>query len=155
MKVFLRELEIKDAEIAWKWRNDPEVWKLTGRKWNNYVTLEIEKEWIKKVKKEKNSVRFAICVEDEKEYVGNVQLTNIEKESAIFHIFIGNKNFWGKGIGEKATKLLIEYAKSKLSLNEIKLLVKKDNKAALKIYEKVGFHIDNVDNENISMIYKL
>lgn len=155
MKVFLRELEVNDAEIAWEWRNDPEVWKLTGRKWNNHVTQKIEEDWIKKVKEEKDSVRFAICVGDEKEYVGNVQLTNIEKGSGIFHIFIGNKNYWGKGIGEKATKLLIDYTKANLELKAIKLLVRINNKAAIKIYEKVGFCVENIDNENFSMIYKI
>lgn len=95
MKIIIRELEVDDAKISWKWRNDPEVWRLTGRKWNNHVTYEIEKEWIKKVKEEKNSLRFAICVGEENEYVGNVQLTNIEEESAIFHIFIGNKKILG------------------------------------------------------------
>lgn len=155
MKVLLRELQEKDAEISWKWRNDPEVWKLTGRKWNNYVTHEIEKEWIRKVKDENDSIRFAICVDEENEYVGNVQLTNIEGGTAVFHIFIGNKNFWGKGIGKEDTKLLIEHAKSLKELKKISLLVKVDNKAAFKIYENIGFIVQKEDSENISMTYEL
>lgn len=155
MIICLRKLEEKDAKISWKWRNDPEVWKQTGRKWNNVVTYDIEREWIKKVRKEKDSIRFAICVGDSKEYIGNIQLTNIEKDSAKFHLFIGEKKFWGKGIGSRATELLIEYAKTHTSIKEIELLVMKENKAALRVYEKSGFIIKNANNKNISMIYKL
>lgn len=155
MKIIIRELDVDDAKISWKWRNDPEVWRLTGRKWNNHVTYEIEKEWIKKIKEEKNSLRFAICVGEENEYVENVQLTNIEEESAIFHIFIGNKKFWGKGIGSKATELLIEQAKSLKTLREIRLSVKVDNKVAIKIYNKAGFVIEKKDNDDFLMVYKL
>ena len=116
MKVLIRDLKIEDAKVSWKWRNDPDVWKLTGRKWNSYVTKRIEENWIKEVKQERNSKRFAICVGEHKRYIGNVQLTEIEDNEAFFHIFIGEKKFWGKGIGTSATKLLIEYAKNNLKL---------------------------------------
>lgn len=155
MVICLRKLEEKDAKISWKWRNDPEVWKQTGRKWNNVVTYDIERDWIKKVRKENDSIRFAICVGDSKEYIGNIQLTNIKKGSAKFHLFIGDKKFWGKGIGSRATELLIEQAKSLKTLREIRLSVKVDNKAAIKIYNKAGFVIEKKDNDDFLMVYKL
>jgi len=45
-KVLIRPLQIEDASISWKWRNDPVVWKYTGSKPNIKVTEEIEKRWL-------------------------------------------------------------------------------------------------------------
>jgi RimJ/RimL family protein N-acetyltransferase len=153
MKVIIRELRIEDAEISWRWRNDPEIWKLTGRKWNNHVSPEIEKDWIRMVIKDEKSKRFAICVGNQQRYVGNVQLTNITKKDAVFHIFIGEKEYWGKGIALAATKLLIEYAHINLKLDRVILKVNRNNIAALKVYEKVGFRISNtIDGDNYLML---
>ena len=155
MDVIIRKLTLNDANVSWKWRNDPEVWRLTGREWNNIVTEEIEKEWIRKVLKDKSSIRFAICVGKNEEYIGNVQLTDLKEETAIFHIFIGDKAYWGKGIGFYATKLIIEYAKDKLKLKKIYLTVKKNNIAAIKTYIKNGFSIYLEKDDKYEMICEL
>ncbi len=154
MKVRLRDLKIEDAEISWKWRNDPDVWRQTGRNWNNYVSKETEENWIKEIRKEKNSKRFAICVGEEETYVGNVQLKDITREDAVFHIFIGEKSYWGKGVGTAATELILDYAEHKLKLKSIKLKVQKSNTAAVKIYENAGFKVNGLDDETFqNMIY--
>ncbi len=82
---------------------------------------------------------MAICVGDDARYIGNVQLTNISQGKAVFHIFIGEKQFWGKGIGKVATQLMIKYAKDVLGLEELSLVVLMNNKAAIRIYNAVGF----------------
>jgi RimJ/RimL family protein N-acetyltransferase len=147
MKVIIRQLRVEDADISWKWRNDSEVWTLTGRNWNNLVTKEIEAAWIEKVITNTDEVRLAICVEDEQRYVGNIQLTNVEENQAEYHIFIGDKSYWGKGIATLATELLFDYAKDKLQLKKIYLSVHKENEAAQAVYRKLGFEeISVVDN---------
>lgn len=86
------------------------------------------------------------------DYIGNVQLTGITNEEATFHIFIGEKKYWGKGIGTIATRLIIEYAAKYLNLKRIVLSVKKEHIAAIKAYEKVGFKIaGSTDNANYLM----
>lgn len=125
--------------ISWKWRNDPEVWKLTGSKPDRTITPEIEKAWIQQVLNDDSCRRFAICLEKTDEYIGNVQLTNITDEEAEFHIFIGAKTYWGKGLGTQATDKLIKYAREQMKLKTIYLFVKPDNLAAIKIYKKAGF----------------
>lgn len=153
-KVTIRELRPEDAEKSWKWRNDPEVWMLTGRKWNNPVDRETEETWIREAIRQPDSRRFAICVGDRQEYVGNVQLTNITENEAMLHLFIGEKQYWGKGVGTIATALLLEYAKTNLALKEIRLLVKKNNRPAIRIYQKAGFIVSHeVEDNNYLMIY--
>ena len=139
MRVYLRDLKENDAAISFVWRNDPEVWVLTGRAWNNLVTEEVEREWIRQSLLSESVKRMAICVGDDARYIGNVQLTNISQGKAVFHIFIGEKQFWGKGIGKVATQLMIKYAKDVLRLEELSLVVLMNNKAAIRIYNSVGF----------------
>jgi|LSQX01.2.fsa_nt_gb RimJ/RimL family protein N-acetyltransferase len=141
MKIKIRRLKVSDGEISWKWRNDPEVWKLTGRKWFGKVSEPTEKDWIKEVIKRENEARFAICVGDDEQYIGNVQLTNIENGQAEFHIFIGEKSFWGKGIGNEATRLMVDYGFNQMGLSKIYLFVREENIPAIKAYKNCGFKI--------------
>ncbi len=72
--------------------------------------------------------------------MGNIQLTDIKKDCAILHIFIGNKNFWGQKIASNALSLLLNYAKKELKLKELYLEVNPENKAAIKLYQNADFN---------------
>ncbi len=138
-KVIIRPLKFSDASTSYVWRNDAEVWKFTGNKPNLLVTEELERIWISNKLLEKNSNRFALEVDDK--YIGNIQLTNVTDHDAEFHIFIGNKDYWGKGIAYIAILQLLRYAKNKLPIKKIYLNVNPENKSAINLYKKVGFKI--------------
>jgi|LSQX01.3.fsa_nt_gb RimJ/RimL family protein N-acetyltransferase len=153
-KILIRPLVEEDAQISYIWRNDPDIWKYTGNKPNIQVTEEIEKKWILEKLEEKDSVRFAIIVDNE--YVGNIQLTNIkEYDTAEYHIFIGNKNYWNKGVAYLATAQIILYSKEILFLKTIYLTVNTKNIAAIKVYEKLGFIISAKDEDTFLMVLPL
>jgi len=136
-KVLIRPLIIEDAAISYKWRNDPEVWRFTGSRPNQEVTYDIEKQWIEKVIKDETCRRFAIIADEQ--YIGNIQLTNIKDGEASYHIFIGEKNWWGKGVSHLATYQILYFAKEVLGLKKIYLSVQKENIAALKSYQRSSF----------------
>jgi len=138
-KIYLRLLKETDAAISWKWRNDPEVWKHTGNKPDRVITYEIELDWIRNVLNRNDEIRFAICEKDTDNYIGNVQLTSLNSNDAEFHIFIGDKKFWGRGFGSAATRLMVEYGFETLKLKSIFLDVKEVNLPAIKAYYNVGF----------------
>ena len=150
--VYIRPLRREDALISYKWRNDPDIWVYTGRRPDRTITPEIELEWIDCVLKDPTSRRFAICLNDGDVYIGNIQLTDIKDGKAEFHIFIGAKEYWGKGFATEATKMLIGYAKDELQLKELHLWVNPQNKSAVKVYLKCGFY--QTDN-SINMILEL
>lgn len=56
-----------------------------------------------------------------------------------FRILIFNKDYIGKGIGEEATRLVVDYAFNRLNAHRIWLGVNEANTGAIKCYEKVGF----------------
>ncbi len=137
MDVRIRPLEIEDAYTSVKWRNDPEVFKYTGNTYEHIISIESELEWIKKVIANPKDYRCAIIADEE--YVGNIYLTDIEDGKATYHIFIGNKNYWGKGIAMEASKQIIRYGFQHLDLKEVHLKVKIKNERAYSLYKKLGF----------------
>ena len=151
--IFLRDLEIKDALTSRHWRNDPEIWKYTASRPNCYITEEIETEWIKGVLADKTRKTLAICLKEDSRYVGNVQVTNIKDDEAVFHLFIGDKTVWGKGIGSAATLKMVEFAKNNLKLKKLTLWVNLENIAAKKAYLKAGF-VPVDDKGNMEVILR-
>jgi diamine N-acetyltransferase len=151
MNIFIRPLQESDALISYKWRNDPDVWVLMGSRPDRQITQEIELEWIRHVLSDKTTKRFAICVAGPDEYIGNVQLTGISADEAEFHIFIGEKSYWGKGVSTQATGMILKYAFNELHLKRVSLTVNKENIAAIKSYEKNGFKTVSTCQFNIRM----
>lgn len=149
MNVTIRPLQEQDAYTSVKWRNDPEVFKYTGNTYKNEIALETELNWIRKVMANENEYRCAILANDI--YVGNIYLTDITKESAHYHIFIGNKDYWGKGVAKKASELILDYAFNELNLKMVCLRVKKQNVAAFYLYKKIGFTEKYEDEDWIGM----
>lgn len=152
MKVTIRPLVESDAYTSVKWRNDPEVFKYTGNIYKNEIKIENELEWIRKVTASPNDYRCAILADDV--YVGNIYLTEIDGTSAHYHIFIGNKEYWGKGVAKQASQLLLDYAFHNLKLENVQLRVHKENVSAFMLYQKLGFVEENEDDVWISMILR-
>jgi len=152
MNVTIRPLIEEDAYTSVKWRNDPEVFKYTGSTYSQEILIENELQWIRKVISNPNDYRCAIMVDDV--YVGNIYLTDIDGISAHYHIFIGEKSYWGKGVAKQASLLILNYGFYNLNLESVKLRVRKENVSAYMLYKKLGFAEEHTDSVWISMVKK-
>ena len=137
MEVRIRQLVEEDAKTSYKWRNNPEIFKYTGANYDHQITLEDETNWIRKIIKNPNDFRCAILANEV--YVGNIYLTDIKDGIGNYHIFIGEQEYWGKGIAKEASRQIIEYGFNILGLREIHLKVKKENIRAKILYQRLGF----------------
>lgn len=82
--------------------------------------------------------------------VGSWGLKHITKDSAEYFGYIGERDYWGKGIGRKIMQEAIKKAKQ-LNLREIYLKVLKNNTPAICLYKKYGFNMVNEDKKVYNM----
>ena len=154
-RIYLRELVLDDATAEYcSWLNDPAVNKYLETR---QAAIEDLKAFIQKQIDNPNSFFVGIFDKSNDKHIGNIKLEPIDwdKKKAALGILIGNKEYWGKGIGTEATKLMIDYAFNRLGLNEIGLGVISENMPARKMYERVGFEVVEVKKNAIDHDGKL
>ena len=154
LSVYIRPLQIEDAAVSYKWRNNPKIWRFTGSKPNRAITPEIEKTWLEDVLQRKDEKRFAICLTKTDTYIGNVFLTHINNGSANIHIFIGDIDNWGRRRAIEAMALLLEFAFAELNLDNIFGLIDKNNSLSISLAKNFQFvpvesYIDNNTHKNM------
>lgn len=73
--------------------------------------------------------------------VGNVALSNIHPKDhyAVFGIAIGEKDYWSKGYGTEAARLIIRYGFEQLNLHRITSSARSFNERSIRLHNRVGF----------------
>lgn len=67
--------------------------------------------------------------------------------SVMFHITIGERDSWGRGLGTEATELMLAHAFERLGLHRVGLSVFSYNLRAIRAYEKAGFKTEGRQRE--------
>ena len=92
---------------------------------------------------EANPGEFELCVRDAKSGapIGITGLHSIQAaaRSAEFRVLLGEKDFWGRGIGREVLQLMVAYGMEMLNLNKVWLGVSTENQRALRSYLNCGF----------------
>lgn len=150
-KIYLRGLEKNDlAGNMFQWANDPDVtyYMFTGAMPN---TMELLEEEYAQLLKSETDVVLAVIDKEADIHIGNVGLYSINwiSRSAEFRIIIGEKEYWSKGYGTEATKLIVEYGFERLNLNKLWLGVNAEHKGAIKAYENAGFVHEGILRQEI------
>jgi [ribosomal protein S5]-alanine N-acetyltransferase len=149
--VILRPLERADLNERYlSWLNDPEVTRYTETGTFPSTAEDLES-YYRGVTGSKNDVILAVVDKKSGRHVGNVKLGPIHwvHRRATFGILIGEKDFWGKGIGLEATRLMVEYGFQRLNLRRIDLGVFAEHDAAVRCYEKAGFKVEGRMREDL------
>lgn len=135
-RIYLSPINKEDYKKYTRWINDLDISIKLGNA-HDIFSLDKEKEIIEEISK--NS--FAIIEKQDDKLIGNCGLMNIDhvNKNAELGIFIGEKNFWNKGYGSEAIKLLLDYSFNLMNLYNIMLKVYSYNKRAINCYEKIGF----------------
>ncbi len=141
--VYIRPLAVADAAVSYQWRNNPKIWQLTGAKPDRYITQELEEEWIRNVLSRANEKRYAICLAASNQYIGNVFLTGIKERDAHFHIFLGDRAFWGGNRALEAAILLVTYAFNHLNIENVYAEINKKNSASVALAKRIGCAYEN------------
>lgn len=149
-QVYLRAITLSDATEEYvQWVNDPEVTK--GLATGVYPSgIENLKSYITGVINDPNAIMFAVC-DLEGVHIGNIKLDRFDHiaKTAELGLMIGNKSYWGKGIGSEMCRLILEYAFKELNLRKVSLTVFSNNPAAIKLYQKLGFEIEGTLKQHV------
>ncbi|KKC30494.1 acetyltransferase [Caldanaerobacter subterraneus subsp. pacificus DSM 12653] len=140
-KVKLRAYRKEDVELALKYINDPEVKRYLTPGIPYPLTLEDEYKWFESLSSSKDTYSFAIETLEDGKYIGGCGINEIDWKNkvAVVGIFIGDKEYWGKGYGTDAMKVLIRFIFEQMNMNRVELYVYSYNTRAIKSYEKCGF----------------
>ena len=141
--VLLRPVKRSDISYFLKWFNDPEV--------IQYITLYLpmtemgEEKYIEELgtTRAKSDAPFVIEVIEgaSTKPIGNCGLHEINSKdhNATFGIVIGEKDYWSKGYGVEATRLVINYGFQQLNLHRISSTAIAFNERSIRLHKKVGF----------------
>ena len=79
----------------------------------------------------------------QREHIGNVKYERMEQypHVATMGILIGETDWHGKGVAKEVIEASLPVVKSLLGIELVNLGVEKDNIAAIKAYQKIGFEI--------------
>jgi RimJ/RimL family protein N-acetyltransferase len=151
-KVFLRPVRRTDISLFLKWFNDPEVTQYLGI----YLPMTemAEAKWIEGLT-DRVGTDIALVIEAIEgagsKPIGNIGLHQLNPKDhfAIFGIAIGEKDYWSKGYGTEAARLILKYGFEQLNLHRISSNVFSFNERSLKLHRKVGFKDEGCQREAI------
>lgn len=145
-KIYLRGVEAGDLNAEYQsWFNDAEVCQFNSHhRFPNYP--QSMQEYYDTVIKSQNHLVFAIVDKQTENHIGNISLQDINTidRTAEFAIIVGNKNFWGRGVGQEAGRLIINHGFQALNLQRIYCGTTEDNMAMQKLAEFLGFKKEGV-----------
>lgn len=140
-KYYLRPLETSDCEAFYKWSLDREV---TLYSLSSYAypqsKSDIEK-WLNTINSSSKTVSFGICSKSNDQLIGYAGVSGIStlNRSGEYFILIGEKEYWGQGVGTEVTRVVTDYAIQTLGLHRVQLTASSRNVGAIKVYEKAGY----------------
>lgn len=139
--VYIRKLREEDVDDRYtRWVNDQEVTEFmrTG-------TFPSDMDDVRNYVSEKNEaddiLMLAIVTTEDHTHVGNIKLGPIDwiYRRAELSIMIGEKDYWGQGIGTDAIRLTAEYAFNKLNLHKVFAGCYSNNQGMIGAFENAGF----------------
>lgn len=143
-RCFLSPVRQEDVDTYLEWLNDLEI-SINFRNYSQQIPFMIEKEYMEKFAKERQLMDylFGIISKETDTLIGNCALMNPDfiNRTAELGIFVGNKEYWGKGIGTEAIMLLLDFGFNVLNLHNIGITFYDFNTKSKRIYEKCGFKL--------------
>jgi len=141
--VRIREKEIEDIADEYSWRTDEELSRLDATRpltmsYDDFFRYSKEEMKFPNYK----SKKLALDTKDNI-HIGNVMYYDysISNKQTELGIMIGNKDYWGKGYGTEAVKLMLEYLFSGLNLKRVYLHTLSWNYRAQASFIRAGFNV--------------
>jgi RimJ/RimL family protein N-acetyltransferase len=148
--VALRRPEPTDLPSVIRWYQDREIGRLTRYQARPMSEVDIERFFQLRMLAP-DALAYSIAELPDWRFVGFTTFSTLDGDngSVLFHITIGERDAWGRGLGTEATELMLEHAFERLGLHRVGLSVFSYNVRAIRAYEKAGFRIEGRIREAI------
>ncbi len=144
-RFFLEKLTSKHLSQNYvSWMNDTHVFQYLES--GGDYTLDKLKSYLLEVEEE-NLFFWAIKEKNTWKHIGNIKIDPINYKHGWgeYGILLGDKTYWGKGVGFEVSKCVINFCfNSELRLRKINLGVRFENKSAIELYRKLGFNVEGI-----------
>ena len=131
------------AVQLFRWDQDTEWFRLLDTEPPRLFSEKKVKEWLEKdlEKPSSDELYFAIRTLKDDNLIGFIGLFNLlmHHGDSLVAIALGEREYWGKGYGTDAMRVILRYAFNELNLRKVGLIVFEYNPRAIRSYEKVGF----------------
>jgi RimJ/RimL family protein N-acetyltransferase len=126
-----------------RWYRDPEVARLTRYQTRQMTQPEIQRFFEVRMLAP-DALAYSIVELSSGRLIGFTTFSALDGDngSVMFHITIGERDAWGRGLGTEATQLMLQHAFERLGLHRVGLAVFSYNTRAIRAYEKAGFRIE-------------
>jgi RimJ/RimL family protein N-acetyltransferase len=142
-RLLLREITLDDKEELFKLHSHPAVQKYTGE-----PVVETIEEIDKAIRGRINNYekygfgRWATFLKDGMHFVGWAGLAYLPEFDEIDLGYRLLPEYWGLGIATEASRAILTYGFDTLNLKKIIAIAMKENKASIRVMEKVGMEFD-------------
>ena len=126
-----------------RWYRDPEIARLTRYQTRQMSQPEIERFFQVRMLAA-DALAYSIVELSSRRVIGFTTFSALDGDngSVMFHITIGERDAWGRGLGTEATQLMLQHAFERLGLHRVGLTVFSYNTRAIRAYEKAGFRVE-------------
>ncbi len=141
--VALRRPAAGDLPSVIRWYRDPAVARLTRYQTRQMTQAEVQRFFETRMLAP-DALAYSIVELASARLIGFTTFSQLDGDngSVMFHITIGERDAWGRGLGTEATQLMLQHAFERLGLHRVGLAVFSYNTRAIRAYEKAGFRIE-------------
>jgi RimJ/RimL family protein N-acetyltransferase len=121
------------------WQRDSEYSRMADDEPANLYSAQADQRWLEKYWD--GMIMFGIHAAADDKLIGSIELMEFQRVSgdAWVGIGIGDKDYWGKGCGTEAMRMMLHYGFNELNLHRVSLSVFDYNQRGIRSYEKAGF----------------
>ncbi|MBT8326222.1 MAG: GNAT family N-acetyltransferase [Bacteroidia bacterium] len=144
-RLLIKQITLDYKEEMYKLHSNPLVQKYTGEPL--VESMEEMEEGIKSRIIDHNKygfARWATILKSEMQFVGWAGLAYLPEFDEIDLGYRFFPEYWGLGIATEASHAILEYGFNKLKLKKIIAIALKENKASIRVMEKVGMEFDKL-----------
>lgn len=156
-RLILRPFTIDDIDAAYKMNLDEEVSRWTGDGGvvgKEEIRRRIQEDVLGDYAKYGYG-RMAVVLKETEEFIGFCGLKYLEDYEEVDLGYRLMSQYWGRGYATEACQVCLDYGFGQLGLYKIIAMVLPQNKASIRVLDKLGFQFqrDIVEGEDMALLY--